>query len=218
MRLVNQAKTEEQKYIENMNVLEVVERKEASGSKVIRTRWVVTNKRTQGKPSSERRNVRARWVAQEHKCMDGPDCERYAPTLRLEPVKGVLSHAAAAGRNKDHVVAVFDVRRAFFCAEPLPKTFVELPDYHDFDTRTRCCERLRRCLCGPRQVARSWQREREKRNQSGWDGDGTDVHSSLHAGNGWESSTATTSCSQDRDHLLMQHGSRHGSAMRHENK
>ena len=31
-RLVNQAKTEEQKYIEKMKVLEVVDRKEASGS------------------------------------------------------------------------------------------------------------------------------------------------------------------------------------------
>ena len=37
MRLVNQAKTEEQKYIDKVKVSEVVERKEASGSKVIRT-------------------------------------------------------------------------------------------------------------------------------------------------------------------------------------
>ena len=44
VRLVNQAKTEEQKCIEKMKVTEVVDRKEASGSKVIRTTWVVTNK------------------------------------------------------------------------------------------------------------------------------------------------------------------------------
>ena len=92
IRLVNQAKTEEQKYIEKMRVLDVVDRKEASGSKVIRTKWVVTNKGTPEKP-----NVQARWVAQEYKWMDGPDCEHYAP------VKGVLSHAAAAGKSKDHV-------------------------------------------------------------------------------------------------------------------
>ena len=60
---------------------------------------------------------------------DGSDCEHYAPTLGLELVKGVLSHAAAAGRNEDHTVAVVDVRRAYFCAEPLPKTF-ELLDRH----------------------------------------------------------------------------------------
>ena len=129
IRLVNQAKTEEQKYIEKMKVLDVVDRKEASGSKVIRTKWVVTNKGTPEKP-----NVRARWVAQEYKWMDGPDCEHYAPTPGLDLVKGVLSHVAAAGKSKDHVVAVVDVRRAYFYAEPLPKTFVELPDYFDIDT------------------------------------------------------------------------------------
>ena len=36
-------------------------------------------------------------------------------------------------------MAVVDVRRAYFYAEALPKTFVELPDYYDLDTRTRCC-------------------------------------------------------------------------------
>ena len=98
--------------------------------------------------------------------MDGPDCEHYAPTPGLELVKGVLSHAAAAGRNKDHVVAVVDVRRAYFYAEPLAKTFVELPDYYDLDTQTRCCGRLRRCLYGTRQAARSWQREMETGNKA----------------------------------------------------
>ena len=125
-----------------MKVFEVVDRKEATGSKVIRTKWVVTNKRTAEKP-----NVRARWVAQE----DGPDCEHHAPTPGLDLVKGALSHAAAAGRNNDHIVAVVDIRRVYIYAEPLPKTFVELPDYCDLDTRTRCCGRLRRCLYGTRQ-------------------------------------------------------------------
>ena len=31
-------------------------------------------------------------------------------------------------------MAVVDVRRAYFYAEPLPETFVELPDYFDIDT------------------------------------------------------------------------------------
>ena len=60
IRFVNQAKTEEQKYIEKMKVFEVVDRKEASGSKVIRTNWVVTK-------TPEKPNVRAQWVAQEFK-------------------------------------------------------------------------------------------------------------------------------------------------------
>ena len=59
---------------------------------------------------------------------------------------GKEDHAAAAGRNEGHVGPVVDVRRAYFHAEPLPKTFVELADCHDLDIRTRCCGRLRRCL------------------------------------------------------------------------
>ena len=53
-------------------------------------------------------------------------------------MKGVLSHAAAAGWNEDHIVAVVGVRRAYFHAEPLPKTFGELLDCYDLDTRTSC--------------------------------------------------------------------------------
>ena len=55
--------------------------------------------------------------------MDGPDCEHYSPTPGLEQVKGVLSHAAAVGRNKDHVVAVVDVRCAYFICRASPKDF-----------------------------------------------------------------------------------------------
>ena len=43
---MRQAKTEEQKHIENMKVFEVVHGKEVSGSKVIRTGWIVTNRGT----------------------------------------------------------------------------------------------------------------------------------------------------------------------------
>ena len=163
IRLVNQAKTEEQKYIEKMQVLDVVDRKEASGSKMIRTKWIGTNKGTPVKP-----NVRARWVAQEYKWRDGPDCEHYAPTPGLDLVKGVLNHAVAAGNSKDHVVAVVDVRRAYFFAEPLPKTFVELPDHFDIGTRTRCCGRLRRCLCQDKLQGRGNVSERKVSRRLGW--------------------------------------------------
>ena len=50
--------------------------------------------------------------------MDGSDCQHCAP-IRLDLVEGVFSHAAAAGKSKDHVVAVVDVRRACFY-EALP--------------------------------------------------------------------------------------------------
>ena len=103
----------------------------------------ITNTETPEKPT-----VRAPSVAQEFK-------QKIAPTVSipgLELMKGVLSHVAA-GRNKDHIVVVVDSRRAYFYAEPLPKTFVEMPDYQDLDTRRKCCGRLRRCLYGTRQAA-----------------------------------------------------------------
>ena len=58
IRLVNQAKSEERKYIEKMKVFEAVDRKEPCGSKVIRTRCVLTNRRTSEKP----------------KCLGSPGC------------------------------------------------------------------------------------------------------------------------------------------------
>ena len=59
--------------------------------------------------------------------LDGLHCSSFewmaltvSITLQLLGVEvGVLSHAAAAGGNKDHIVAVVDVRRASFYAEPL---------------------------------------------------------------------------------------------------
>ena len=59
-------------------------------------------------------------------------------------------------------MAAVDVRRAYFYAELIPKTFVELPDYQDLDTWTRCCGRLPPWLYGTRQAARPWKRETEK--------------------------------------------------------
>ena len=135
-------------------------------------------------------------------------------------MKGVLSHAAAAGRN-NALVAVLDVRRAYFYAEPLPKTFIELPDYYDLDTWTRCCGRLRRCLCGTRQASRSWQHEIERGIKAARMVIGKDVEVflqvSLREGGG-RSCTATTSYCRDQDHLLMQYGSLYESATRHENR
>ena len=50
----------------------------------------------------------------------------YAPTPGLDLAKRVLSCAVAAGKSSDNVAAVVDVRRAYFYAELLPKTFFEL--------------------------------------------------------------------------------------------
>ena len=68
-----------------------------------------------------------------------------APTVNMT-LQLLLSHVAAAARNKDRLVPFVDVRRAYFFGEPLPKTFVELPHIYDLDTRRRYCKRLRRWL------------------------------------------------------------------------
>ena len=92
--------------------------------------------------------IRTRWVVKNKGTAGETKC-----------LKGLLSHDAAAGRNKDHIVAVVDFRRESFSANFLPNTFVELPNYNNIDTQTRCCGRLQRCLYGARQAARLWQRE-----------------------------------------------------------
>ena len=76
--LVNQAKLEERKYIEELKVFEVVDRKMTERCKLVTTRWVLTNKGTVEEP-----DVQARWAAQEFKWMDGLDSKHHAPTLGL---------------------------------------------------------------------------------------------------------------------------------------
>ena len=87
----------------------------------------------------------------------------------------------AAGKSKDNVAAVVDVRRAFFNAEPLPKTFVELPDHLDIDTRTRCCE-IGNSACTEQDKLEGRGNDRETVKAAGVIGKMSKCSSSLHAG------------------------------------
>ena len=60
-----------------------------------------------------RANVRARWVATEYTTHARP--ELYASTPPLEALNVVVSEAAS-GKREGKVVALVDVRRAYFCA------------------------------------------------------------------------------------------------------
>ena len=140
IRSVNQAKAEEQKHVEKMKVLEVVDRREASGSEVIKTRWVVTNK---GAPEKPNRLCSMGGTGIQ---MDGCSRQRI---LRSNSWTGTGEGCTTSG------VHTLD-------AESLPKTFVELLDCYDLDTGTSCCWRLKCCLYWTRQVAVSWQRAIEK--------------------------------------------------------
>ena len=84
------------------------------------------------------------------------------PTVNMT-LQLLLSHVAAAAKNKDHLVPFVEVRRAYFYGEPLPKTFVELSHNYDLDTRRRYCILLRRWLVQDEtRCKRLRQRETEK--------------------------------------------------------
>ena len=121
------------------------------GCRVIRTRWMAVNKGSDDNPQ-----IRAGWVAQEFRgwCGDNHECSSETPDLAL--VKAVMAHAARWVERGDTVVAVFDVRRAYFYAEEKSDAFVELPDYVSAEVRVAHEGKLRKALYGTRPAAASW--------------------------------------------------------------
>ena len=98
----------------------------------------------------------ARWVAKEHKTHARP--ELYGSTPQLEALKVVLSEIAT-GKREGKVVALVDVRRAYFYAPARRRVFVELPleDYQAGDEHM--CGLLRYSLYGTRDAAQNWKEE-----------------------------------------------------------
>ena len=86
-----------------------------AGKATVKTGWAETDNGQPGKP-----NVRA---AKEYKTHARP--ELYASTPPVEALKGVLS-GIATGEREGKVVALVDVRRAYFHALARRKVFVEL--------------------------------------------------------------------------------------------
>ena len=74
----------------------------------------------------------------------------------------MIAHAARRAESEDIVVAVFDVRRAYFYAEEKRDTFVELPDNVPAELRTTHAGKLRKALYGNRPSAASWGDELRK--------------------------------------------------------
>ena len=107
---------EEKDFMDKMGVYDVVPRSAAAeeGCRVIRTRWVTVNKGSDDAPQ-----LRARWVAQEFRGRCGDTREYFLETPDLALVKAVIAHSARRAEGEDIVVAVFDVRRAYFYAEDL---------------------------------------------------------------------------------------------------
>ena len=111
-----------------------------TGRTPIKTGWAETDKGQPGKP-----NVRARWVAKEYKTHARP--ELCASTPPLEALKVVLSEIAT-GKRGGKVVALVDVRMAYFYAPARRQVFVELPPEDCQPVDEHMCELLRYSLYG----------------------------------------------------------------------
>ena len=153
--LVVAARKVEMEYFRNMGVYEVVPRSEIadSGGKLIDTRWIDTNKMDELNPE-----YRSRLVGREYN--DGKDDTLYASTPPLEALRLIVSWAATVkGSKKEHCheLMINDVRRAYFYAKASRNLFVELPD-EDPRKAAGLVGRLKLCLYGTRDAAKSWQR------------------------------------------------------------
>ena len=118
--LCAKARREEVEYIRRHKMYVRVPREvclRETGKAPIKTGWAETDKGQPGKP-----NVRARWVAKEYKTHARP--ELYAPTPPLEALNVVLSEIAT-GEREGKVLALVDVRRAYYYAPARRKVFVE---------------------------------------------------------------------------------------------
>ena len=144
--LCAQARREEVEYIRRDKMHKRVSRETClreTGKAPIKTGWAETDKGQPGKP-----NARARWVAKEYKTHARP--ELYAPTPPLEALTVVLSEIAT-GTRRGKIVALVDVRRAYYCAPARRRVFAELPpeDHQPGDEH----------MCGTRDAAQNWEEE-----------------------------------------------------------
>ena len=149
-----------------------------TGKAPIKTGWAETDKGQPGKP-----NVRARWVAKEYKTHARP--ELYASTPPLEALKVVLSEIAT-NKREGKVLALVDVRRAYFYAPARRKVFVELPpeDYQTGDEHM--CGLLRYSLYD---AAQNWEEELTRGSACPcvWRGriKGEDIVATVHGDDNW---------------------------------
>ena len=84
--------------------------------------------------------------------------ELHAPTPPLEALKVALSEIAT-GTRRGKVVALVDVRRAYYYAPARRKVFVELPPEDHQPGDERMCGLLRYSLYGSRDAAQNWEEE-----------------------------------------------------------
>lgn len=155
---VIKARGQEMQYIGEKQVWELITRQEAvnNGWKIIKTRWIDTDKGDKKSP-----NYRSRLVAKEFN--DGAQEGLFAPTPPLEAFKLLLSDAATitdGGRHEPKVIMINDVARAFFEAPARRPVCVEILREAGADGTK--VGKLRMSLYGARDAAANVQEEVKK--------------------------------------------------------
>ena len=151
---VVQARKDEMSYFHKLGVYEIVPRSQQriTGGKVVSTRWIDVNKGDSLNP-----NYRSRLVGREFNVER--DDSLYAATPPLEALRLILSNAATwtNGHSKGRrQVMINDVRRAYFYAKVSRDIYIEVPT-EDPDAGPNVLGKLKLCLYGTRDAAKSWQ-------------------------------------------------------------
>ena len=150
--MVREARVEELAGYLKMHVYCRVPVAEISSHKVIKTRWVDTN-----------RKIRCRLVAKEVKKLNNTEEESanfFASTPPLEAVKFLISEAMTKGvsrNNRPLKLIFFDVKKADLCSDVLRELYVEPPP--EANEPTDIVWRLQRAMYRTRDAAAAWERE-----------------------------------------------------------
>ena len=120
-------------------------------AKVIRTRWVITNKGDDSEP-----DIRARLVAQEINTRKSD--EYFASTPPLEAKRLLLSQFATQRSLPDGralEMSFIDIKKAYFNAIPRRQLHLFLP--REMGLGPRAVARLKRCVYGTRDAGMRWE-------------------------------------------------------------
>ena len=155
---VRKARDEEMEFVHKYKIYEKVSLKSSKGKKIIRVRWVDTNKGA----GKEEDNYRSRLVAME--INRSPNSEYFSATPPLEVMKLIMSWVASRGEfGKGEVGLMYvDVRRAYFNAAVKREVYIQIPkeDFEEGDENK--CARLKASLYGTRDAAANWADEYTK--------------------------------------------------------
>ena len=146
---MRKARELELKYLRDLGVYENIDENEAVAKYGI-TKWVDTDKAFEEEPYAYQ-------IAREFKSDDRPDL--YAGTPPLEALKAIIS--IAANQKETFPVMHIDVSRAYFHAQAQRLVLIRLP-VEDRMGADAGKTGLKKSMCGPRDVASNWERDRQE--------------------------------------------------------